>query len=218
METCLAKQLSDASVRTAHPRLDFRTDEGRRYAMKLAPFISQLLHSGMRVLDLGCSTGKSTFMLCELGAHVTAIDVSFLTLRFASNIRQSINAAARHVAGDYARLPFCSRYFELALFPLNIVECSPMEFEHIVNETARVLIDKGIFVITVSYKWSKGDPICKPELKDGTITIPEQGTFSYPSYSWSVDEVCNAAGKMFQKLNSIPLTEQNSEMLVFQKL
>jgi len=217
METKIAMQLSDAMVRRGHPRLNFRTEEGRRYAMRLAPYLSRIVNKDSKALDLGCGTGKSTFLLTELGASVTGIDISILSLKFAKEITKTINAEAFHALGDYAYLPFRSSSFDLALFPHNVEECSPEEFIRIIDETHRVLTISGYFVITVSRKWCANDCDSKPKLKTGSIEIPGQGIFSYPSYSWSADEVCRVANNAFEIADSIEMQDPKSIMLVFKK-
>jgi ubiquinone/menaquinone biosynthesis C-methylase UbiE len=217
METRIAMQITDAMVKRGHPRLDFRTEEGRRYAMGLAPYLSKIVNKDSKALDLGCGTGKSTFVLTELGASVIGIDISILSLKFAKEIAKTINAEAFHAFGDYAYLPFRSSSFDLALFPHNVVECSPEEFKRIIDETCRVLTINGYFVVTVSQKWCNNDSDSKPNLKNGSIEIPGQGTFSYPSFSWSANEVCRMANNAFEITDSIEMQDSKSKMLVFKK-
>jgi ubiquinone/menaquinone biosynthesis C-methylase UbiE len=217
MKPSIARTVSDAYVRRNHPRLDFRTEEGRQYAMRLSPYLAPIMHPGIRALDLGCSTGKSTFLLNELGAEVTGIDISFLSLRFAQNIATSIKTKVRYIAADYSRLPFQNSAFELVLFPNNVVECSMDEFDSIINETHRVLIKEGNFVLTVNNKWCDSNSDLKPIKNDGKIMIEGQGEYSYPTYTWSVKAVCEMACSRFNLENEISIIEQNSVLIQFSK-
>ena len=197
METTIAEELSDAFVHSGHPRLDFRTEEGRKFAMRCAPYLSGYIHKGMRAIDLGCGTGKSSFLLSEFGAWVTGIDASYKALAYAKGIAQSIHAEVVCVQGDYAGLPFHPCSFDVAFFPNNIVECSPKEFRMVIMKANRVLRNKGYFLMTVSHKWSGGNPECRPVRRDGIAEVPGVGTFEYPTYTWSVQEVSRLVNGYF---------------------
>jgi SAM-dependent methyltransferase len=216
MKPYIARTLSDAYSRKIHPRMDYTTDEGRTFAMRIAPYLSPIVKKGMRVVDLGSSFGKSAFLLCELGASVTGVDVSLGAIRFASNLGRTINADIAFVAADYAHLPFCKKCFDLALFPHNVVECSPKEFGSVVSEVSRILIDEGLFVISIANKWAKVGQ-SDPTLNNGTITIPGEGTFQYPTYSWSSESVQQIVSNYFRTVDIIDMPERGGTWLVFHK-
>jgi SAM-dependent methyltransferase len=201
--------LSDAFTYRSHPRFDFRTDEGRSHAMGLAPYLAPLLQPGTRALDLGCSSGKSASVLCELGAHVTGIDVSLQALRFAQTVGRSVNAALALVTGDYAKLPFRDDSFDLALFPHNVVECSPEEFSQVLTESRRVLVPGGLFALSMR-DWSEAGAFDRPVLKESTVTIPGQGTYPYPCYTWSVDAVRDAVAAVFTLQETKPMPHRKA--------
>jgi hypothetical protein len=102
-------------------------------------------------------------------------------------------------------LPFRDASFDLALFPHNIVECSPKEFGLLVEETVCVLVANGIFMVSVTAKWAREDGQ-EPTLRDARITIPQEGTFAYPAYSWSSEAVVRAVSARFRtvKLTDMP--------------
>jgi len=218
MEPRTASTLTDAYSRMTptHPRLDFSSEEGRRYAMRLAPYLTPLVRPGLRALDLGCSFGKSSFLLCELGASVTGVDVSFGALRFASNLGRTLHSKSVFVRTDYARLPFCRECFELALLPHNVVECSPDEFALVVTETSRVLVAGGIFAVSVSDKWADvSDPTLS--LRNTTVTLPGDVTYAYPTYSWSCDAVQSAVSCAFRTVKLVKMPERDGTWMVFSK-
>jgi len=209
-----AAQLSDAQARRKHPRIDFRTEEGRRHAMQSAPYLAPLVRPGIRALDLGCSFGKSALVMCELGAQVTGLDVSLGALGFARSVARSLDAALEVVAGDYTHLPFADRSFELAVFPHNVVECSPEEFPQVVSETRRVLVAGGVFALSMNTTWAGK----RESAERGTVTVPGEGEFAYPTYAWSVDAVREAVSARFTLRHSVPMTtRRDSVWMVFDK-
>lgn len=64
--------------------------------------------SGVRCLDVGCGEGHNTRLLRDLGAHLTAIDISDTFIRAAS----AADASIAHVRADATRLPFGDSVFD----------------------------------------------------------------------------------------------------------
>jgi SAM-dependent methyltransferase len=180
------------------------------------PYLEPWVVPGCRAIDLGSSFGKSTFLMCELGAKVCGVDVSIGALRFATEVKNTTGACAFFVCADYAQLPFRDNSFDLALFPHNVVECSPSEFVSVVRETSRVLEADGLFLVSVAHKWAAGQAD-EPTLKNGTITIPGEGSLSYPTYSWSTDNVIKAASGAFVILEMKEMAERAATLMVFRK-
>lgn len=54
------------------------------------------------------------------------------------------------VSGDYTHTPFDADSFDYALFPKNIVECSYVEFQRLVEDVARIITLTGRLFITMT--------------------------------------------------------------------
>jgi hypothetical protein len=83
-------------------------------------------------------------------------------------------------------------------------------------ETSRVLVPDGLFLVSVAHKWAAGQAD-EPTLKNGTITIPGERSFSYPTYSWSTDNVIKAASGAFVILEMKEMAERAATLMVFRK-
>ena len=214
MEVNTAKAISDAQARCVTPRSDYSSDEGRRYAFRMRPYLAPWIQPGSLALDLGCSFGKSAFLLAELGARVVGIDVSLGALRFARGLQRKLSADVEVVCADYARLPFRSRAFAIALFPHNVLECSPEEFSLVVAETARVLSRDGLLLLSLAKKWADPNQD-SPVLRPTNLTIGSEGVFSYPIYSWSSAAVIARASPCFSLVQTQDMPERSGTWHVF---
>lgn len=97
---------------------------------------------GMKVLDLGCGTGRMTKKLLELGAEVVGVDVSEEML----NVARKKCRGAEFVLGDSANLPFGEGEFDLVVASFLIVHLKGLEKSF--DEVYRVLKPGGVFIVT----------------------------------------------------------------------
>jgi SAM-dependent methyltransferase/uncharacterized protein YbaR (Trm112 family) len=131
------------------------------------------------LLDLGCSTGRTTFHLAERTKQLTlGVDLNAAMLRIASRVLREGNASydIRRVGVVYERkeiafaseaaplvdfwccdasaLPFARATFGCAA-ALNLLDCvgAPHEF---LRELARVIRANGTALMTTPYDWSAG--------------------------------------------------------------
>jgi ubiquinone/menaquinone biosynthesis C-methylase UbiE len=97
----------------------------------LAPYLPSI--DGLRVLDLGCGPGVSTFELARArpDAHVTGVDIAPRMLRQA-RLRQSSADRITWVRADAARLPVLSA---------SVDACTGHSFLYLVSDRARVLAE-----------------------------------------------------------------------------
>ena len=103
---------------------------------------------GLRVLDMGCGTGRHTLWLAQAGAEVTGIDFSEAMLAKAHEKTQgySIDLIVHDL---YQRLPFEAGQFDMVV--------SGLVLEHIVDlaycfsEIARVLGNSGRAVVSAMH-------------------------------------------------------------------
>jgi len=115
-------------------------------------FIEQELNydKNIRVLDVGCGTGRHSIELSKRGYKITGIDLSESQLARARKKANQFNLSIDFQRLDARQLPFKSE-FEAAImlcegaFPL--METDEMNFEILKNVT-RALIDSGKFIFT----------------------------------------------------------------------
>ena len=225
MKPSFTTALTDAYVEIAHPRSDYRTDEGKKAREFLAPILTPYIKNNSEVLDLGCGMGGFTFLVETLGGKATGIDCSNSAIEFASTIADEMGSMARFVVGDFTALPFGDGSFDLVLFPNNIVECSYEEMENIAVETKRVLRVGGIFVLTMRddvkllhTKGVSGNSLLELTTgkKNGIVNIPGKGTFDYPTFFWTVGFAIHVVGRHLGFVKAEGLYK-NRELLVFSR-
>lgn len=225
MEPHMASLAGDAIVWSGHPRVDYRTDEGRAVTDWMEPHLGPLILPGSSLLDIGCSSGKATFRAEELGANATGIDCSSEAIRLAREIAGDIGSSAVFVEGDYSAIPFGPSSFDIALFPKNIIECSYAEVERIGEQLEALLRPGGVLVVTMRdgletlTRDSRGQPTDfgheSGSFRD-SITVPCSGTFEYPVYFWTVAFAIHVIGRClsFESCRSI---DENHYLLLFRK-
>ncbi len=225
MDPSIATPLADAYAKIAHPRSDYRTDEGKKVREYLTPALEPYISNNTDTLDLGCGMGGFTLLAENLGGRVTGIDCAESAIRFARNVAEELGSSARFDVGDFSTLPYEDESFDLVIFPNNIIMCSYDEFDKIVHEVHRVLRPKGVFVMTmrdnVRLLYSRGLGAALPwgmasGRKEGTINIPNEGSFSHPTYFWTCGFAVHIASK---RLALIELSEweKDRQALVFRK-
>jgi ubiquinone/menaquinone biosynthesis C-methylase UbiE len=103
---------------------------------------------GLRVLDLGCGTGRHALWLAAGGATVTAVDFSLGMLREA---RHKPGAeAVRFVVHDLGDpLPFAAGEFELVVCGLVLEHL--LDLDHFFGEARRVLSPSGRAVVSAMH-------------------------------------------------------------------
>jgi len=107
---------------------------------------------GLRILDVGCGTGRTMKDLGQLG-DVTGVDIEPLALEFCKS--RGVNKVT---LSDGKRLPFKDRLFDLVTL-FNIIEHVDQEDE-LMKEASRVCADNGKIIVTTSAfnsLWSKHD-------------------------------------------------------------
>lgn len=191
----LIRKAYDANIRTRHPRNDYRSSEAKQYTRWMDRWLAPYIRNGCRLLDIGCSSGKMTFMAESLGAQPTGIDFSYGSARLAREIADDINSSARFVQGDFVAMPFSVDSFDIAIFPQNIVECSYETIECLASELRRVLVPNGYLFVTMKDFYVRASRGSTRDLKDynpingriaGNDVLPDNIVVSHPTYAWSV--------------------------------
>ena len=104
----------------------------------------------IRILDIGCGTGRHSIELAQRGYNVTGIDLSDSQLNRAREKAIAVNLEIEFLLHDARRLPFNGE-FDLAImicegaFPL--METDEMNFQ-ILESAARALKDNGKLIFT----------------------------------------------------------------------
>lgn len=107
-------------------------------------------NKGIRILDIGCGTGRHSIELASRGYIVTGVDLSDTMLR-----RARVNAMQRHISVDFIqadarKINFVNEYNLVIMlcegsFPL--METDEMNFE-ILQNAAKALKSKGKLIFT----------------------------------------------------------------------
>ncbi|MGZ9413443.1 class I SAM-dependent methyltransferase [Mycoplasma sp. 480] len=105
----------------------------------------------LKILDLGCGVGRTTFALYELGyQNIVAIDISQNMIEKAKEINLSKKYNIEFKVEDASRLSFKDNSFDYVLFSFNGWPGIPSEKSRInaLKEVFRVLKEKGIFIFS----------------------------------------------------------------------
>lgn len=107
---------------------------------KLLPLFGDIKNK--KILDVGAGTGRLALKLSNLGATVTALDVSFEMLKVLTGKNKKIETKL----GDAQNLPFDDEAFDILVAAFVVVHLkNPMSF---FDEAYRVLKNNGKLIIT----------------------------------------------------------------------
>ena len=222
MEPKIAQAVVNAQAVHEHPLLDFRTPEARAKTDWMVEHLAPLIVPGRRLLDIGCSSGKHTFRAHEIGLKATGIDCAEAMLTRARRLASETGTDVGFVSGDYTNMPFEDAYFDYALFPKNIVECSYFEYQSLVHEIARILKKTGTLFVTMTDGLDKIVSQGKNPNYDrmtgcypSTITIPSIGTFDYPTSFWTVGFARFITERAFEYVGSRLIDDRPTYLLLF---
>ena len=106
------------------------------------------IHKGMKVLDLGCGTGKCTLQVAQKGATVTGVDLSrgMIDIIVDKCKSQVFKDSIQLVIGDVENLPFKGESFDIAV-SFGTLHHIPNP-DRAVNEASKVLKPGGLFFAT----------------------------------------------------------------------
>ena len=101
------------------------------------------VHSGARILDVGCGTGRWVRRYQELGLHATGVDATLPMLRLA----RARGTTAPIVAGEAQRLPFADEQFDF-VSDITVIQHIPRSLQtDALAEMTRVLRSGGRMVL-----------------------------------------------------------------------
>ena len=107
-------------------------------------------NKSLKILDIGCGTGRHTIELTKRGYKVTGVDLSDNQLKRAKEKAREANLTIDFQKQDARRLPFKSE-FDLAIMlcegGFSLMETDEMNFE-ILKSATNALNDKGKLIFT----------------------------------------------------------------------
>lgn len=101
--------------------------------------------TGLRCLDLGCGEGHNTRLLSDLGARLTALDISGTFIRAARDAAPTVG----HVQGDATMLPFPDASFDAVTAFMSVMDTTAPEV--VIAEAARVVRVGGWFQFSITH-------------------------------------------------------------------
>jgi len=133
--------------------------------------VESLVQPGMRVLDLGCGSGRISKYLLQRGARVLGCDLSLTALR-KLQVNLPGDSGLGISQGDARQLPFKDRSFDAVIFAFAGIDYIYPEVGRIaaLREVERVLAPGGYFIM------SSHNPL-------GTLLSP-RGFRSWTGWRW----------------------------------
>ena len=108
-----------------------------------------------KVLDVGCASGRQSFLIAEKGAEVTGIDISnSFIIEARSHIKERGTNNISFTVADIESLPFPLDHFDKILCA-EILE-HVLNLDEAMNQLLRVLKPGGLLVISVPNENGKG--------------------------------------------------------------
>lgn len=171
------------------PRNDPASPESAFAVDRIRKQLEQVISPNIRALDLGCNAGRFTFAMESMGARSVGVDCAEVPLKYAKNLALKWNSTCEFKQCILPYLPFDDNSFDLALFPMNIVEHSKQDMGRLAKELSRVLVDGGLFCMTMKDEADSDDMIVSH------CEIPGKGSFEYQTYAWSVESANQVIGE-----------------------
>lgn len=205
-----------------HPTTDPDDPRSQFVVNRYKPHLCKLIKPGMRALDLGCNAGRLTFVMEDIGATATGIDCAEIPILHAKKVAERRKSQCQFNIGDIAALPYKENSFDFALLPQNTVELSYQTVETLAVQLKQILSNNGLFVVFMHDEFIKrvGEPSflhrydALTGLTGGQSTIPDKGTYAYPSFFWTVAFAKHIIEK-YHTLKQVAEIAENKFMLVF---
>ncbi|HCC22626.1 TPA: hypothetical protein DF272_00400 [Candidatus Falkowbacteria bacterium] len=153
-----------------------------------------------KVLDLGAGTGRNGIYLAELGAAVTAMEISEVAIKMgkdeANKVGVQVDFINESIGGVF---PMADNEFDLVLDLTASNSLDEKEREIYIKEVSRVLKSDGYFLVRTLTK--EGDKNAKQLLKlfpaeeTDTYILPE---INLKEHVWSRDDFKNFYSKGFE--------------------
>lgn len=121
---------------------DLRTGE--------AHVFNRFLSDGGRLLDVGCGTGRTSFLLADRFARIDAFDIVPEMIEVAQKRNLELEMNIRFFVGDAMQMPVTTSSYDAVLFAYNGIEgiLDADGQRRVLAEVSRVLRPGGVFVFT----------------------------------------------------------------------
>lgn len=208
-----------------HPMIDYRNKDYHKNLNSLKPLLQNLISPNIKVLDLGCNAGKYSFFIKDLGGQVTGIDFSEVALNIAREIGKDIKSNCVFIEGNILDMHFKENSFDLAIFPLNIVEFQYDDIEVLCKELKSILSPNGLFCVTMEDaikriqvgRDSKDNYDLSTGIHKSFHDIPDKGMYEYQTYFWTLAFAKHIIGKYFTLSDEVEY-EENRYWLEFKNI
>jgi ubiquinone/menaquinone biosynthesis C-methylase UbiE len=210
---------TDTSYSMYHPRLDYRTEEAKKYTKWIDTFLSPYIRQGIRLIELGCGTGKQSFKAETLSAVVTGIDRSAIGIQKAEEIATAIGSSVSFIVGNFLEMPLDDDSFDIVLLHKAIVNLGYADFEKLAAEIRRILVKGGLFINTMR-EWSLDMENKEVDLLAGSqkdiLTFPNVGEFEERSFHWTIG-YANYIATKFLGFHNFTRMDEKSFLLCYKK-
>ena len=153
------------------PQLDFK------HFVKWLRKDQKVALEGLRVLDLGCGTGKNSIFLAERGSIVTGVELSDTALNIANERAEEAGVGIDWIQGSFgASFSFPDNSYDIVLDVVSSNSLTEKERQKCVSETVRVLRPGGYVFVKALCK--DGDKNAQNLLKK--FPGPEFDTYVQP--------------------------------------
>jgi SAM-dependent methyltransferase len=134
-----------------NPQLLTKDSKPQKDVLKLLKYLKKeqgVVIGGLRVLDLGCGTGRNSNYLASLGADVSALDISVTALDLARKRAREEGSKVDYRESDIGgRYPYQENEFDLVIDITSSNSLDEIERAKYLSETARVLKPGGFFLV-----------------------------------------------------------------------
>lgn len=118
----------------------------------------------LKILDLGCGTGRNANYLAELGNEVAGIEISITAIRLAETRARQMGVKVKYLKQSMGETyPFANNYFDLVIDITSSNSLNEVERQKYLVEVDRVLKTGGNFFVRALNK--EGDKNAKNLLK-----------------------------------------------------
>lgn len=105
------------------------------------------------VLDVGCGTGRQSFLFARLGARVVGIDIAEELLKVGRSKASAWPGRVEFMPGDATGIPFAGETFDVVNCCGSTLSFIP-DYQKALAEMARVLKPGGRIITDVEQKWN----------------------------------------------------------------
>jgi len=128
---------------------------------------------GLKGLDIGCGEGYNTRKVAELGAKMSAIDISPTFIKYAKELEEKLPLGIEYMQASAVELPFANASFDFTVSTMAFMDIP--EVEKVLKETWRIL-KPGAFLqfsilhpcfFTPKWEWIRDEEDKRVALKCG---------------------------------------------------